>query len=84
MERTDLMEAGTSIPSTMRSRLSPSSTSKAAEQGFTFSSVPTYLSETNRYYDHHSPFNIHSDPEYSNRYNYIDSDFQANIIKVNI
>ena len=81
MERADLIEAGTSIPCTMRSNLSPSSTSKAAEQGITFSSVPAYLSETNRYYDPHSPFTIHSDPEYINRYNYIDSSFQATIIK---
>ena len=81
MERADLMQAGTSIPCTMRSSLSPSSTSKTAEQGITFSSVPTYLSETNRYYDPHSPFTIHSDPEYIHRYNYIDSAFLSPIKK---
>jgi len=61
MERTDSMEAGTSIPCPIRSSLISSSPKTSSDQGFAFSTGPNYLQETNRYYDIHIPMNLHSE-----------------------
>ena len=67
MERTDPIEAGASIPCSIRSSSTSSPSRTPSDQRFAFSAGSNYLQETNRYYDTHFPVNLDSEQDHITR-----------------
>ena len=69
MERTDSMEAGTSLSCSIPPN-SSSSLSKTTEGIITFSSGVSSSHDANRHYDSYPQMSLNSSQEYINRYNF--------------